>query len=353
MKLDGAGRDVPRRAGEGHRLGAHPLAQRRVDERRRRLLEHLLVAALHGALALAEVEHVAVPVGEHLDLDVPGALDVALDEHPPVPEARERLVRRAAKAVAHLVLAGRDPHPLAPAAGRGLDHHRVADLARDGHRLVGAGKRPVHPGDRVHPRLGGEPAGLDLVPHRADRGRRRPDEGDPRRLEGGHERSVLGEEAEAGVHRVRPGRAGRLHHRLDVEVALCRGRRADAHRPVRHAHVRRALVRLGVDGGRRDPEAPRGARDPARDLAPVRDEDAPEAHGLASGPPAARAHVSPAFVARASTCRGGSNINGSPGYARPSSARFTGRKWGRSGLSDAAAHAGRESGKPAPTPFST
>jgi hypothetical protein len=57
-----------------------------VEERRRRLLDHLLVAALDRALALAEVDDVAVLVGQHLDLDVARLLDELLDEHAVVAE---------------------------------------------------------------------------------------------------------------------------------------------------------------------------------------------------------------------------------------------------------------------------
>ena len=42
----------------------------RVHARRGRLLDHLLVAALQRAVALEQVHGIAVPVGEHLDLDV-------------------------------------------------------------------------------------------------------------------------------------------------------------------------------------------------------------------------------------------------------------------------------------------
>jgi len=46
-----------------------------VDNRGRRFFQNLLMAAFHGALALAEVNRVAVFVGEHLHLDVPGIHD--------------------------------------------------------------------------------------------------------------------------------------------------------------------------------------------------------------------------------------------------------------------------------------
>ena len=47
-----------------------------VEPRGGALLDQLLVAALHGAVALPEVHHVAVQVGQHLHLDVPRMLDV-------------------------------------------------------------------------------------------------------------------------------------------------------------------------------------------------------------------------------------------------------------------------------------
>jgi hypothetical protein len=56
------------------------------EHRRRALLDQLLVVALHGAVALADVDRVAVAIGEHLDLDVATALDQPLEEHALVAE---------------------------------------------------------------------------------------------------------------------------------------------------------------------------------------------------------------------------------------------------------------------------
>ena len=50
------------------------------------LFQYLLVTALHRAVALEQVHHVAVGVAEHLDLDVTRALEVALDQHAIVAE---------------------------------------------------------------------------------------------------------------------------------------------------------------------------------------------------------------------------------------------------------------------------
>ena len=74
-----------------------------VDAGRGRLLDHLLVAALDRALALAEVDHVAVGVAEDLDLDVAAAFEVPLDEHGAVAERRPRLADARGDGVGQLV----------------------------------------------------------------------------------------------------------------------------------------------------------------------------------------------------------------------------------------------------------
>src|SRR5581483_6573118 len=53
---------------------AHDAALPGSDTRRRRLFNHLLMSALHGAVALAEMDHVAVPLRQYLELDVTRAL---------------------------------------------------------------------------------------------------------------------------------------------------------------------------------------------------------------------------------------------------------------------------------------
>ena len=52
---------------------------------------HLLVPPLDRAVAFEQRDDVAVGVGEDLDLDVPGAGQVLLDQHAVVAEGRQRL----------------------------------------------------------------------------------------------------------------------------------------------------------------------------------------------------------------------------------------------------------------------
>ena len=72
-ELDRAGADVAARPRAATALAPIARAPLVGEQRRRRLLDDLLVPPLQAALALAEVHDVAVRVGEDLDLDVPRA----------------------------------------------------------------------------------------------------------------------------------------------------------------------------------------------------------------------------------------------------------------------------------------
>src|SRR6185312_8868597 len=53
-------------------LLAHLAAGALIEQRRWCLLDHLLIAALDRAFALAEIDHMAMLVAQYLDFDVPG-----------------------------------------------------------------------------------------------------------------------------------------------------------------------------------------------------------------------------------------------------------------------------------------
>jgi hypothetical protein len=103
-------------------------------------LDHLLVAPLHGAVALAQVDGVAVLVGQHLDLDVARVLEVFLHVHRRVVEGRGRFGLGHLHRAQQGRLGVHHAHAAPTATAGGLDDHRVADGlgdAADGHRVVG------------------------------------------------------------------------------------------------------------------------------------------------------------------------------------------------------------------------
>ena len=267
-ELDGSRRPVADAVGQPQCGVAHGAPEGLVGERRRRLLEHLLVPALDRALALAEVDEVAVGVAQHLDLEVAGAGHVALEEHPVVAEGAEGLPLRRRHGLVEVGGGLDEVHALAATAGGRLHEQRVADRLAVG-RVVG-GREGRDPGG--HGRL----LGGQLVAHGAHHVGGRPYPDQACRLDGLGEAGVLGQEAVAGVDGVGPGGEGGRDDGVGVEVAAV----GQAHRLVGVGDVRRSGVGVDVHGDAAQAHRPCRAEHPSGDLAPVGDEDRGEAHSL-------------------------------------------------------------------------
>lgn len=84
-------------------------------------LDDFLVAALHGTVALEEVDGVALRVREKLHFDVTGTLEEALDEDRAVTKRGLGLAYRALERGFEVGLLTHDTHATPPAAHCGLD----------------------------------------------------------------------------------------------------------------------------------------------------------------------------------------------------------------------------------------
>ena len=97
---------------------------------------------------------------------------------------------------------------------------------------------------------------------------------------------ALGEEAVAGMHRLRAGLLAGVDDFLDDQIAFGRRRRADRDGVIRHLDMQRVPIGLGIDRDGLDPHPPRGLDDPAGDLAAIGDqntlEHAPRAHSTSA-----------------------------------------------------------------------
>jgi hypothetical protein len=107
------------RAHGGAGLGGHA--------RRGGLLDDLLVAALERAVALEEVDDIAVGVAEDLDLDMAGVGDELLDQDGGVAEGGSGLAAGRGEGGVEVAGVVDAAHALAAAAGDGLDEDGVAD----------------------------------------------------------------------------------------------------------------------------------------------------------------------------------------------------------------------------------
>ena len=221
-----------------------------------RLLDHLLVPALHRAVPLAEDAR-RLPSPTTCTSTCRPRSTYGSTKTVPSPNAD------AASASAAAISPGRSasertirmPRPPPP-----------ADAFTSSGRSASVGSA-----GRLEDRHAGRPhqlLGADLRAHRVDRLRRRADPGQSRRLDGPGEVGVLGQEPVAGVDRVGAGRLRGGQHGVDVEVGLgracCRaaGRRrrprarTAARRPRRSGPRRsrcRACGRCGRPGTRSRP----------------------------------------------------------------------------------------------------
>ncbi|WP_237492096.1 hypothetical protein [Streptomyces sp. YIM 132580] len=153
---------------------------------------------------LPQVDEIAQPVTEHLDLDVPGGGAVALRIDPVVPEQALRLA--AWLTVLGRRLAGAAHHLRVPAAptGHRFDDERVAGLHGEGAGLLKAGRRFDAAGEQGQPGLGHQRASADLVAQPVDDGRGRADGSAAVVLADLGEVGVLGGESVAGMQGLDP-----------------------------------------------------------------------------------------------------------------------------------------------------
>ena len=162
------------------------------------------------------------------------------------------------------------PRPPPPAAALTSTGKPISLAILSALRLVGDGAvRARH--DRDAEALGRR-LGLDLVAHDADVLGGRTDEGDAVLLQDLGEARVLRQEAVARMDGVGAGDLAGGEQARDVEIALGRRRRADAHALVGEAHVHGIGIGRGVHGDGGDADLLAGALDPERDLAAVGDQ---------------------------------------------------------------------------------
>jgi hypothetical protein len=290
--------DLARRArGHGPELGALGDRQQRAG----RLLDQLLVVALHRAVALEEVHGVAVAVAEHLHLDVASTLEVALEVERAAAEGRRRLLRGLGVAAAQLALVRAAAHA-APAAARvGLEDHRITDLGGRARGFVRRREQAQRARDHGHARGAHGGLGGGLAAHGRHHARRGADEGHAvLRAQRGEER-ILRQEAPARVQRAAALLHGGLHDRIRAQVARARGRGPQAHHAVERARPGGVAIGLRDHAVGRDPELARAGGDARDDLAAVGDQEAlehagrraPRRAGRARYPTRARSTSSP------------------------------------------------------------
>ena len=251
----------------------HRLAHRRRHSGCGRFLDHLLPAALQRAVALEQVDIVAVIVAENLHLDMARVLHELLDQHAIIAKAGLGLALRAHQSCLEIRVRINLAHAAPAAAGDRLDENRIANRLRSRLQGLQALVFAVIAGRHWHAVLFHQRLGGVLEAHGADRFRRRPDPGEARLRYCFGKACILGQEAIARVDRLRAGIECCLDDALALEIAFHSWRRADPDSVVRFTHEGRASVRVGIDRSCPQAQPAGGAHDTAGNFATVGDQD--------------------------------------------------------------------------------
>ncbi len=236
------------------------------------------MAALKRAVALAEMDGIARAVAEHLEFDVARIDEIFLHIDGRIAERRIGFARRLTHQAFEVLFAFNHFHAAAAAARSRLDQHRIADFRRQLARLGGIGQRSVGAWHKRQSELGGGALGLDLVAHGADMFGLGADPDQSVALDDLGELRVFGQKTVAGVDGVGVDHFGRGNDVGDVEVAVARRRRADAHRFIGQPDVHRFGVGGRVDGHGLDAHFVASAVNPERDFAAIGDEQFLDRH---------------------------------------------------------------------------
>ena len=255
-----------------HRRLAHGLAHLGRHVGRRRFLDYLLVATLQRAVALIEIDRIAMRIGKDLNFDMARTRNIFLDQHAFVTKGGPRLALRRCQRLGELGRIINATHALAAATGDRLDENRIADLVGFGSKERSILIIPVITGNDRHASLLHQLLGGILEPHRLDGGSRRADEDNPRFLASLGKGDIFRQEAIARMDRFRACGFGGGDDLVDDEIAFLRRRRTDMHGVIRLAHMQRIGVGIGIDSDGANAHIARRAHDPDGNFAAIGDE---------------------------------------------------------------------------------
>ena len=237
---------------------------------RGRKLDHLLVAALERAVALEQMDDIAVLVTQHLHLDVLGLDEELLNKDILVAERLLRLALDLREVDADILRAVTAAHAAAAAAPCRFEQHRVAVFLRQRDRVLRIGQRARRTGDGRHPTFVRNGLGGQLVAHLLKDFGRWADERDARLLAGAGERRILRQKAVSGMDRVHAAALGEVDDSGDVQIRCQRALVfADQVGLVRARAVQAVGIFLRIDGNRAQAQIIACAENAQRDLPTV------------------------------------------------------------------------------------
>ena len=274
QELHGAGVDVAHILGDLHGVGVELVQGVLGDAPGGGELHHLLIPALERAVALSQVDHIAVLVAQDLHLDVLGLHQIFFNEDVVIAEGLTGLALDQLKGGLDLLRAVAAAHAPAAAAGGRLenDGETVGNGLFQG--LIGALQGLGGAGDGGHAAGQGRGLGRQLVAHLGQDLGAGADEGDAGVLTGLGELGVFGEEPVAGVDGVHVPALGQVNDARDVQIGSQGGfALTDAVGLVGPGTEQGEGILVGVHGHGAEAQVVTGAEDADGDLSTVCSQD--------------------------------------------------------------------------------
>ncbi len=231
------------------------------------------MAPLHGALALTEVNDVAVRVADELNFDVARIDDEFLQIDLIAAEGPLRLAGRIADGRLQLLFGIHPAHPFSAATGRCLQHHRITELPGHSPRIVDVCGGLLGAGDHGNPNLFRQPASLCLRTERPNGLRGRADEHETLVRARSGKLGVFAQKTVTGVDRIGSVPPGGVENTVEAEIALARRRSSDVSSFVSQPNVECFPIGVRVHSDAADAELAKRAYQTDGNLAAIGDED--------------------------------------------------------------------------------
>ena len=273
QKLDRAGAAILHAL---HRIDAdlaHGFTLFGADHRRRRFLEHFLMPALQGTVALAEMDRVATAITEHLEFDMARITEIFLDIDSGIAERGLGLGTGLFHLGFEFGLAVDHFHTATATTGCCLDDHRIADIFRHPFGFLDLADRAIGAGNQGNPEIARGLLGCNLVAHDLDMLGLGADPLDIMRFDHFGKMRIFREKAVAGMDRICAADLGGRDDRRDRQIAVGGRRRADADRLIGKTHMHRVGVCGAVHGYGLDAEFLGCAQNPQGNFPAIGDQD--------------------------------------------------------------------------------
>ena len=206
------------------KLAAHRFIQRHAGGN----LHHLLVPSLNGAIALVQVQHVAVLVTQNLHFNVLGTRYVFLKEHCGITKRPISLAASFIEQPLQILGLVHHTHAASAAAKGRFDDQREPNVFGHLHRLGAGGDGIIGAGQNWHAGCLGQRTRLSFVAHLAQQLRAWPHKGESCLGAGLGKVGVLRKKSVAGMDVIHPALLGHLHDALNIQIR--------AHRALAHTH---------------------------------------------------------------------------------------------------------------------